>query len=70
MRYAQGGDLAAERRAFREQVRLEAAGRFEVDDMTAAIARDLRVSERSGERWRRTWREGGVEALRSTGPAS
>ncbi|MFD8707221.1 winged helix-turn-helix domain-containing protein [Kitasatospora sp. NPDC059648] len=70
MRYAQGGFLTAERRAFREQVRLEAAGRFEAGDKTVAIARDLRVSERSVERWRRTWREGGIEALRSTGPAS
>ncbi|MFF3116324.1 helix-turn-helix domain-containing protein [Kitasatospora sp. NPDC057904] len=70
MRYAQGGGLTAERRAFREQVRLEAAGRFEAGDKTAAIARDLRVSERSVERWRRSWREGGREALRSSGPAS
>ncbi|MEU6603091.1 helix-turn-helix domain-containing protein [Streptomyces flaveolus] len=34
------------------------------------IAKDLRVSVRSVERWRRAWREGGMEALRSTGPAS
>ncbi|MFD7903017.1 winged helix-turn-helix domain-containing protein [Kitasatospora sp. NPDC059747] len=70
MRYAQGGGLTAERRAFREQVRLEAAGRFEAGDKTAVIARDLRVSGRSVERWRRAWREGGSEALRSSGPAS
>ncbi|MGW7201858.1 IS630 family transposase, partial [Streptomyces chryseus] len=37
---------------------------------TAVIAKDLRVSVRSVERWRRAWREGGVEALRSAGPAS
>ncbi|MEU9048238.1 MULTISPECIES: winged helix-turn-helix domain-containing protein [unclassified Kitasatospora] len=70
MRYAQGGGLTAERRAFREQVRLEAAARFEVGEKTSVIARDLRVSERSVERWRRSWREGGTEALRSSGPAS
>ncbi|MFB6672974.1 helix-turn-helix domain-containing protein [Streptomyces sp. NPDC056390] len=34
------------------------------------IARDLRVSVRSVERWRRAWREGGMEALRSAGPAN
>ena len=34
------------------------------------IAKDLRVSVRSVERWRRAWREGGLEALRSAGPAN
>lgn len=34
------------------------------------VAKDLRVSVRSVERWRRAWREGGMEALRSAGPAS
>lgn len=34
------------------------------------IAKDLRVSVRSVERWRRAWREGGMEALRSAGPAN
>lgn len=33
------------------------------------IARDLRVSERSVERWRRAWREGGISALASKRPA-
>ncbi|WP_033825212.1 winged helix-turn-helix domain-containing protein [Kitasatospora sp. MBT63] len=70
MRYAQGGGLTAERRAFREQVRLEAGVRFEAGEKTSAIARDLRVSGRSVERWRRAWREGGADALRSAGPAS
>jgi putative transposase len=32
------------------------------------IAKDLRVSERSVERWRRAWREGGTAALSSVGP--
>ncbi|MBB4986706.1 putative transposase [Streptomyces sp. SFB5A] len=34
------------------------------------IAKELRVSVRSVERWRRAWREGGTEALRSAGPAN
>ncbi|MGW6263092.1 hypothetical protein [Streptomyces sp. NPDC055085] len=34
------------------------------------IAKDLRVSVRSMERWRRAWREGGMEALHSARPAS
>ncbi|MFE4304930.1 winged helix-turn-helix domain-containing protein [Streptomyces sp. NPDC056517] len=70
MRYAQGGGLTAERRAFREQVRLEAGARFEAGEKTSAIARGLRVSERSVERWRQAWREGDIEALRSAGPTS
>ncbi|MFF3675845.1 helix-turn-helix domain-containing protein [Streptomyces sp. NPDC002120] len=51
-------------------MRLEAGVRFEAGEKTSAIARDLRVSERSVERWRRAWLEGGVQALRSAGPAS
>ncbi|MER7266623.1 helix-turn-helix domain-containing protein [Streptomyces collinus] len=34
------------------------------------IARDLRVSVRSVQRWRQMWDEGGPQALRSQGPAS
>jgi putative transposase len=33
------------------------------------IAKDLRVGVRSVERWRRLRREGGVDALRPSGPA-
>ncbi|MEV0185204.1 winged helix-turn-helix domain-containing protein [Streptomyces sp. NPDC050625] len=68
MRYAQGGGLTAERRQFRERIRYEAGERFARGAKTAVIAKDLRVSERSVERWRRAWREGGMEALASTGP--
>lgn len=39
-------------------------------EKTAVIAKDLRVSVRSVERWRRAWREGGLEGLRSAGPAN
>jgi transposase len=48
-------------------VRLEAAERFERGDRTSEIAADLRVGVRSVEKWRQTWREGGVDALRSKG---
>ncbi|WP_433916361.1 IS630 family transposase [Streptomyces sp. NBC_01744] len=70
MRYPEGGGLTAERRAFREGIRLKAGGRFAAGEKTAVIAKDLRVSVRSVERWRRAWREGGLEALRSAGPAN
>ncbi|MDA5284286.1 winged helix-turn-helix domain-containing protein [Streptomyces sp. Isolate_45] len=70
MRYPEGGGLTAERRAFREGIRLEAGVRFAAGEKTVVIAKDLRVSVRSVERWRRAWREGGIEALRSTGPAN
>ncbi|QNP75083.1 winged helix-turn-helix domain-containing protein [Streptomyces roseirectus] len=68
MRYAQGGGLTAERRRLRERIRYEAGERFGRSESTAVIAKDLRVSERSVERWRRAWREGGMDALASAGP--
>ncbi|MFB7666929.1 helix-turn-helix domain-containing protein [Kitasatospora sp. NPDC056138] len=34
---------------------------------TTAVARDLRISERSVERWRRASHQGGSGALRSAG---
>ncbi|MFJ6252728.1 MULTISPECIES: helix-turn-helix domain-containing protein [unclassified Streptomyces] len=70
MRYPEGGGLTAERRAFREGIRLQAGERFASGDKTAVIAKELRVSVRSVERWRRAWREGGMEVLRSAGPAN
>jgi transposase len=70
MRYPEGGGLTAERRAFREKIRLQAGERFAAGEKTAVIAKDLRVSVRSVERWRRAWREGGLEGLRSAGPAN
>ena len=69
MPYAQGGGLTAERRRLRERIRCEEGERFARGEKPAVIAKDLRVSERSVERWRRAWREGGVDALASTGPA-
>ncbi|MEU8495961.1 winged helix-turn-helix domain-containing protein [Streptomyces lavendulae] len=70
MRYPEGGGLTAERRAFREGIRLQAGERFAAGEKTAVIAKELRVSVRSVERWRRAWREGGMEGLRSSGPAN
>lgn len=62
--------MTAERRAFRERLRLAAAERFARDEENAAIAHDLRVSVRSVQRWRRAWVDGGPPALASKGPAS
>ncbi|MFF3412293.1 helix-turn-helix domain-containing protein [Streptomyces sp. NPDC002742] len=41
--------------------------RFEAGDRNKAIAAALRVSERSVERWRRQWREGGAAGVASKG---
>ena len=68
MRYAQGGGLTAERQLLRERIRYEAGERFGRGERTTVIAKCLRVSERSVERWRRAWREGGMTALASAGP--
>ncbi|WP_124278086.1 winged helix-turn-helix domain-containing protein [Streptomyces sp. ADI93-02] len=65
MRYAQGGGLTDAKRVARERIRLEAVGRFEDGRKNREIAAALRVSERSVERWRRQWRERGVEGVRS-----
>jgi transposase len=70
MRYPQGGGLTAERQRFREDLRLQAAERFARGDASSVIAKDLRVSVRSVQRWRQAWEEGGPRALRSQGPAS
>jgi len=70
MRYTQGGGLTDERRAFREQLRLEAAERFRQGDENTVIAHDLRVSVRSVQRWRKVWSQDGSRALASKGPAS
>jgi transposase len=70
MRYPQGGGLTAERRAVRERLRLQAAGWFARDEGNQVIARQLRVSVRSVQRWRKAWDNGGPQALRSKGPAS
>ncbi|MEZ0074698.1 transposase [Planotetraspora sp. GP83] len=68
MRYAQGGGFTLQEQRRREEVRLRAAEMFEQGVTNAAVARTLRVTERSVERWRRAWREGGIQALASAGP--
>jgi transposase len=70
MRYAQRGGYTPAEQERRERLRLAAAGRFANGDETGEIARDLRVSAGSVRRWRRAWRDGGTEALRSKGPVS
>ncbi|MFF0011366.1 helix-turn-helix domain-containing protein [Streptomyces sp. NPDC005374] len=59
MRYVQGGGLTAERQAFREHIQLWAAELFDGGHGSAAIARELRVSVRSVQRWRRAWKRVG-----------
>jgi transposase len=61
---------APEEQARREQLRLEVAERFVVGESSAQIARELRVTKRSVERWRTAWKQGGAEALCSAGPVS
>jgi transposase len=70
MRYAQGGGLTAEGRRRREQVRLVAVERFEQRAHVADVAAELRVSERSVQRWRRAWEAGGTPGLASKGQAA
>lgn len=47
---------------------MQAAQCFAEGRPNARIAAELRVGLRQVEKWRRAWREGGVEALRSKGP--
>ena len=63
MRYADGGGLAAEGPARREDVRLQAARLFEQDVDARRIAKILRVSTMSVYQWRRAARAGGDAAL-------
>jgi len=63
MRYTQGDGLTDERRAFREQLRWEAAERFGQGDENTVIAHDPRVSVRSVQRWRKAWSKDGPRAL-------
>ncbi|MFI0961229.1 transposase [Streptomyces sp. NPDC021080] len=70
MRYPQGGGLTPERQVFRERIRMEAAERFGAGASSAEVAKDLRVSVRSVQRWRRAWQDAGTDGLRSAGPVS
>ncbi|MET9567499.1 helix-turn-helix domain-containing protein, partial [Streptomyces tauricus] len=52
MRYAQGGGLTPQGQAARERVRMLAVDGFARDEKNTMIAKELRVSVRSVERWR------------------
>ena len=67
MRYPDGGGLTAAERGRREQVRLAAAEMIEAGASDREIARRLRVSRMSANRWRRALTSGGREALASKG---
>ncbi|MFD6329453.1 winged helix-turn-helix domain-containing protein [Streptomyces niveus] len=67
MRYAQGGGLTVVERAARERLRLQAVEDLRAGQKNTEIAAALRVSERSVERWRRAWHEGGDAGLVSKG---
>jgi transposase len=67
MRYPDGGGLTAEDRARREQVRLAAADLIEAGASDREVARRLRVSRMSANRWRRALAAGGRAALESKG---
>ena len=69
MRYPDGGGLTAAERARREQVRLAAAEMIESGASDLEVARRLRVSRMSANRWRRALAAGGREALASKGAA-
>ncbi|MEU5811255.1 helix-turn-helix domain-containing protein [Streptomyces sp. NPDC047718] len=70
MRYPQGGGLTAERQAFHERVRMEAVAMFAAGRGSSEVAKELRVSVRSVQRWRQAWRAAGQDGVRSRGPAS
>jgi transposase len=67
MRYPDGGGLTAAERARRERVRLEAADLIEGGAGDREVARRLRVSRMSVNRWRRALEAGGRGALASKG---
>lgn len=56
------GRLTDERRALREELRLQAAERFRQGDENTVITHDLRVSVRSVQRWRKAWSQDGPTA--------
>ena len=67
MRYPDGGGLTAQERARREQVRLAAAELIEAGAGDREVAKRLRVSRMSVNRWRRALATGGRAALASKG---
>jgi transposase len=67
MRYGQGGGMTAAERARRERVRLAAADLIEAGASDREVAKRLRVSRMSVNRWRRSLAAGGRSALASKG---
>jgi transposase len=67
MRYPDGGGLTAAERAHRERVRLAAADLIEAGASDQEVARRLRVSRMSANRWRRALASGGRQALATKG---
>jgi len=55
------------RRVFDRQFKLEAIKRVQKGEKEVAVARELKISTVLLSRWRRKFREGGEEALRSIG---
>src|SRR5947208_9296344 len=53
-----------------EQRRMQAADLFERGVIPAEIARRVGVAHQVVSEWRKAWRQGGREALRSAGPAA
>ncbi len=49
---------------------MRAAELFAAGQDNAMVARELRVSVRSAQRWRQSWQERGTDGLRSRGPVS
>src|SRR5687767_7594872 len=70
MRYAQRGGYTPEEQEWRERLRMQAAERFDRRESIKAGAEEFRITVPTVRRWRRQWREGGAEALRSRGPVS
>jgi transposase len=68
MRYPDGGGLTAAERARRGQVRPAAAELIEGGASDREVARRLRVTRMSANRWRRALATGGRAALLSKGP--
>ncbi|MER5802112.1 transposase [Streptomyces mirabilis] len=69
MRYPDGGGLTSEQRRRREEVRMRAARLSRKAWKSRASPGSYGVSEKSVYQWRRTWRRGEREALRSRDPS-
>ncbi|MEU4033204.1 winged helix-turn-helix domain-containing protein [Streptomyces collinus] len=70
MRYAQGGGLTDDQRWLRQDVRVVATRRFAQGAPSSVIAKELSVSVRSVQRWRRAWIDEGQQGIHSKGPSS